>query len=251
MNPLLENLFEEHPVCAGGVSREEFLLVVAGARVKFPRSLLSLYRIVPRTMSRFELSLLQSETLTGVVFTTAYNVRRNLGLDEGEPLSPSALEGYYLHKENEVLTLMVNNTNFASVTAYRARGRRLANPVVFRAGAVPLALVFSSRRKIDTYKEDLEQAREDSTYTRIPPNVAVASKYAGMVLVDVHTPATALLLTAVYGLGENHELRKLSSGDEVAAQAPLAEPMRLDTFREVFEAVKRHIPLTNLERINE
>ncbi|AAC55201.1 MC073R [Molluscum contagiosum virus subtype 1] len=254
MNALFENLFDEDAVCAGSVSREDFLLVVAGAKVKFPRSLLSMYRVVPRTMSRYELALVQSETVTGVVFTTVYNVRRNLGLEEREALSLPALEKYYLDKANDVLTLMVNNTNLEHIAAYRMRSRRLLNPVVFRAGAVPLALVFTSRKKLSIYREDTSQAAEDSTYTKIAANVALAGKYAGLLLLDVHTPGTALMLTAVYGLDDRRELRKLADSTALEnhqQSGALSEAMKLSDFRAVFEGLKKSVPLTNLEMINE
>uniref|UniRef100_A0AAU7E2D0 Core protein VP8 n=1 Tax=Rousettus bat poxvirus TaxID=3141933 RepID=A0AAU7E2D0_9POXV len=254
MKPLFESLFDEDGVVhAGAVMREELLITIAGARVKFPRSLLSMYRILPRTMSRYPLEPMQTEIVTGVVFTTTFNVRRNLGLAQTDALTMQAIDSYYLDKSNEVISLMIANTDMANVTTYRARNRRIANPVIFRVGSAPLVLVLSSRKKLTVYREDTSKASEDNTYTKIAANTAVAARYAGLWLLDVHTPGTALTMTSVYGLDSSGELRKLATNTDIAnyQATPLTTPMRLDDFRGVFDGVKRSIALTNLDMLNE
>lgn len=254
MKPLFESLFDEDDVVyAGVVLREELLITIAGARAKYPRSLLSMYRIMPRTMTRYPLEPVQSEIVTGVVFTTAYNVRRNLGMAPTDELTAQAIDGYYLDKSNEVISLMIANTDMGNVSAYRARNRRIANPIVFRANSAPLVLVFSSRKKLTIYREDTSKASEDNTYSKIGANTALASKYVGIWLLDVHSPATALTMTSIYGIDNNGELRKLTSNSDIDnyQATPLTMPMRLDDFRNVFEGVKRSIALTNLDVLNE
>ncbi|CCD83240.1 virion core protein / single-stranded DNA binding protein [Squirrelpox virus] len=253
MSFVLENLFDEEVTFEAGAvpSRNETQLIIAGSRTKYPRSFLSLFNIVPRTMTRYALELVNTEAITGAAFTTAYNVRRNLGLGE-EPLRIDCLTSYYLDPSNEVLTLMTNNTSLDAVTTVKRRGRRVRNPVVFRQGSVPLLLIFESRKKMGVYREDVSKPAADNAYTAIGDNVVLASKYAGLNLLDVHSPSNSMTLSAVYGVKEG-ELHKLSNDKELTEyqKSALKDPIRMDEFNNLFESVKKSIPLTNISIVNE
>lgn len=248
MAELLALVDMDDPIfCAGFPSYDETLLTIAGARVRFPRSLLSLFHVVPRTMTRYETELVGTEMLVGAVFTTAYNVRRNLGMGE-EPLTMRDLERYFLDSENEVLTLVVNNTDFSHLTGVKKRGRRIPNPVVFRTGSVPLVMVLESRKKVNIYRERTDNQTPDAAYKEVGANLALVTRYAGMQLVDVHTPAGMLSVTAVYGMTADKGLKKLGSDEELAEYQtmPLTDPIRLSDFTKVFDGVKKSIQLTNV-----
>lgn len=89
-------------------------MVIAGAKSKFPRSMLSIFNIVPRTMSKYELELIHNENITGAMFTTMYNIRNNLGLGD-DKLTIEAIENYFLDPNNEVMPLIINNTDMTAV----------------------------------------------------------------------------------------------------------------------------------------
>ncbi|ABA00567.1 virion core protein [Orf virus] len=238
---------EDLAFCAGFPSFDETMLVIAGARVRFPRSLLSLFNVVPRTMTRYETELVGTEMVVGAVFTTAYNVRRNLGLGE-EPVTMRDIEKYFLDSENEVLTLIVHNTDFSAMSGVRRRGgRRIANPVIFRSGSTPLLIVMESRKKTNIYRErTAEQA--NASYREVGSSLALVTRYAGLQLVDVHTPSSVLTVSAVYGFTEDKGLKKLGSDKELAdyQSTPLTDPIRLSDFSNIFDGVKKSIQLTNV-----
>ncbi|ASC55590.1 putative DNA-binding virion core protein VP8-like protein [Seal parapoxvirus] len=247
MAEILALVDDDDPCFFAGVpSFYETMLVIAGARVRFPRSLLSLFHVVPRTMTRYETELVGTETLVGGIFTTAYNVRRNLGLGD-ENVTMRDIERYFLDSENEVLTLVVNNTDFSHMSGVKKRGRRVSNPVIFRSGSVPLLIVLESRKKVNVYRERTSD-QPNSSYREVGSNLALVTRYAGMQLVDVHTPGTVLTVSAVYGVTEEKSLKKLSSDKELAdyQTAPLADPIRLSDFSKLFDGVKKSIQLTNV-----
>ncbi|WZD65657.1 DNA-binding virion core protein VP8 [Bovine papular stomatitis virus] len=243
----LLSLVDADPLfCAGLPSRDETLLVIAGARVRFPRSLLSLFHVVPRTMTRYETELVGTEMLVGAIFSTAYNVRRNLGLGE-DPVTMRDLERYFLDSENEVLTLVVNNTDFSNLSGVKKRGRRIPNPVIFRSGSIPILLVVESRKKVNIYRERITD-QTNSSYKEVGSNLAIVTRYAGLQLVDVHTPSSMLTVSAVYGVTEDKALKKISNDKELAdyQSTPLSDPIRLSDFTKLFDGVKKSIQLTNV-----
>nr|WNT71183.1 MAG: DNA-binding virion core protein VP8 [Equine parapoxvirus]WNT71220.1 MAG: DNA-binding virion core protein VP8 [Equine parapoxvirus] len=230
----------------GFPSAEETALVIAGARVRFPRSLLSLFHVVPRTMTRYETELVGTETLVGGIFTTTYNVRRNLGLGE-DPVTLRDIERYFLDAENEVLTLVVNNSDFGGVAGVRKRGKRVSNPVIFRTGSIPVLIVLESRKPVNIYRE-LTSGPANASYREVGTNMALVTRYAGMTLVDVHTPSGVLAVSAVYGVSDNNSLKKLSTDKDLSEyqSSPLADPIRLSDFVTLFEGVKSSIRLTDV-----
>ncbi|WZD65915.1 DNA-binding virion core protein [Bovine papular stomatitis virus] len=243
----LLSLVDADPLfCAGLPSREETLLVIAGARVRFPRSLLSLFHVVPRTMTRYETELVGTEMLVGAIFSTAYNVRRNLGLGE-DPVTMRDLERYFLDSENEVLTLVVNNTDFYNLSGVKKRGRRIPNPVIFRSGSIPILIVVESRKKVNIYRERMTE-QGNSAYKEVGSNLALVTRYAGLQLVDVHTPGSMLTVSAVYGVTEDKALKKIGNDKELAdyQSTPLSDPIRLSDFTKLFDGVKKSIQLTNV-----
>ncbi|AAR98407.1 ORF050 DNA-binding virion core protein VP8 [Bovine papular stomatitis virus] len=243
----LLSLVDADPLfCAGLPSRDETMLVIAGARVRFPRSLLSLFHVVPRTMTRYETELVGTEMLVGAIFSTAYNVRRNLGLGE-EPVTMRDLERYFLDSENEVLTLVVNNTDFSNLSGVKKRGRRIPNPVIFRSGSIPILMVLESRKKVNIYRERTDE-QANSSYKEVGSNLAIVTRYAGLQLVDVHTPSSMLTVSAVYGVTEDKALKKIGNDKELAdyQSTPLSDPIRLSDFTKLFDGVKKSIQLTNV-----
>lgn len=243
----LLSLVDADPLfCAGLPSRDETMLVIAGARVRFPRSLLSLFHVVPRTMTRYETELVGTEMLVGAIFSTAYNVRRNLGLGE-EPVTMRDLERYFLDSDNEVLTLVVNNTDFSNLSGVKKRGRRIPNPVIFRSGSIPILMVLESRKKVNIYRERTDE-QANSSYKEVGSNLAIVTRYAGLQLVDVHTPSSMLTVSAVYGVTEDKALKKIGNDKELAdyQSTPLSDPIRLSDFTKLFDGVKKSIQLTNV-----
>ncbi|AUI80633.1 DNA-binding virion protein VP8 [White-tailed deer poxvirus] len=248
MSLILENLFDEDIIfCAGSIlDYSDINLIIAGAKVKYPRSFLSIFNITPRNMTKYELELVQTENITGAVFSTAFNIKKNLGIAD-EKLTIEAIESYYLDPNNDVLTLMINNTSLDGVTP-RKRSRRNKNPVLFRQGSVPLFCIFDSRKKIGVYRENMNSPSKDNSYMQIEDNVALVNKYANMSLLDVHSPSASMKLNAVYGFTHKNELRKLVSNKEIEeySRKPLQEPVRLNDFIGLFDSVKKNIPLTNI-----
>ncbi len=255
MSVVLENLFDEDIIYAGSTSIECYFdtqLIIAGARAKYPRSVLSIFNIVPRIVTKYNLDLVQSESITGAVFTTSYNIKRNLGLGD-DPLTMSSIDSYFLDPNNDVLSLMIHNTQLSSLTSRRRRGRRVQNPVVFRHGSIPLLLIFESKKKIDIYRENISTITKDNEYTSVGNNVALINKYAGMSLLDVHTPSSSISLSAVYGFTDGQELRKLSNDKELEEynKKSLDDPIRMKEFTNLFDSVKRNINLTNIPVITD
>ncbi|QHG62623.1 DNA-binding virion core protein [Cetacean poxvirus 1] len=220
---------------------------IAGARAKYPKSFLSIFNIVPRVMTKYDLKLMHNEIITGAVITTAYNVKRNLGICD-ESLKIDSIDNYFLDVNNEVMTLMINNTNLSCVINKKKGGRRVKNPVIFRIGSVPMMLIFESRKKVNIYIEDTTKCTPDNAYVNIGDNIALVNKYAGIYLLDVHTPSANMKLTGLYGFINGQELKKISSDCELDEymKKSLTEPIRMDDFIELFESVKKNIPLTNL-----
>lgn len=126
MSLLLENLIEEDTIFfAGSISEyDDLQMVIAGAKSKFPRSMLSIFNIVPRTMSKYELELIHNENITGAMFTTMYNIRNNLGLGD-DKLTIEAIENYFLDPNNEVMPLIINNTDMTAVIPKKVVGERI------------------------------------------------------------------------------------------------------------------------------
>ncbi|AAF14946.1 m58R [Myxoma virus] len=250
MSLILENLIDDDALfCAGSISDySELELIIAGAKLKYPRSFLSIFNIVPRNMTRYELDLVQTENITGAVFTTVFNIKKNLGILE-EKLTIEAIENYYLDPNNDVLTLMIDNTSLKEISP-RKKSRRTKNPVLFRQGSIPLFFIFESRKKVDIYKENVNKA-VDGSYIKIDDNVALMGKYANMSLLDVHSPSAFMKLNAVYGFTHKNELRKLVSDKEIEEYSgqPLQEPVRLNDFIGLFDGVKKSIPLTSIPSI--
>ncbi|ATI21172.1 ss/dsDNA binding protein [Eastern grey kangaroopox virus] len=251
MNPVFENLFEDEAVCAARVSREQMFQILAGAKSRFPKSLLSMYRIIPRTMTRFQMRLLTTDVVTGIVVTTVYNIKRNAGLAADTVLTMQEIERYYLSKENDVLSLMVGNTSVQDL-ANRKKARRAASQTVFREISSPLILLFNSKKRINVYSEDLS-AETDNTYTKIGANVALLGRYGDAFLLDVHGPGTALILSAVYGLNASLDLTKLASASDLESyqSGSLGRSVDLESFAAVFDSAKKHLQLTNLDMVNE
>ncbi|ABQ43538.1 core protein VP8 [Tanapox virus] len=247
MSLILENLFDDDILFAGSLENnyEYFESIIAGAKVKYPRSFLSIFNIIPRNMTKYELDLVQTENITGAVFTTAFNIKKNLGMGD-EKLTIEAIEGYYLDPNNDILTLMINNTSLSEVVPKR-KSKRNKNPVLFRQGSVPLFFIFESRKKVEIYKENME-SQKDSSYSQINENIALISKYSNMHLLDIHSPSAFMKLNGVYGFTHKNELRKLSSNKEIEeySNKPLQEPVRLNDFINLFDCVKKNIPLTNV-----
>ncbi|AAL69799.1 SPV060 putative DNA-binding virion core protein VP8 [Swinepox virus] len=249
MSLILENLFDEDMIyCAGSniINYDDFDIFIAGAKIKYPRSFLSIFNIIPRNMTRYSLDLIQTENITGAVFTTVFNIKKNLGMTD-ENLTIEAIENYYLDPNNDVITLMINNTSLDFINP-RKKSRRNKNPVLFRQGSVPLFFIFDSRKKVEIYKENIDKMNENNTYTKINDNIALAGKYANLSLLDVHSPSASMKLNAVYGFTHKNELRKLSSDKEIEeySKKPLQEPVRLNDFIGLFDCVKKNIPLTNI-----
>ncbi|ASK51268.1 DNA-binding virion protein [Eptesipox virus] len=252
MSRILENLFDEDMLfCAGSaVDYDNIDIMIAGAKVKYPRSFLSIFNIIPRTMTKYQLELIQTENITGAVFSTAYNIKKNLSMGD-DKLTIEAITNYYLDPNNEVLTLMVNNTSLANVTP-RKKSKRNKNPVVFRQGSVPLLFIFESKKKMSVYKEDPNKLTSDGTYTKISDSIALINKYATMTLADIHTPSVSMKLNAIYGFTHKHELRKLSTNKELDeySKMPLQEPVRLNDFVTLYDSIKKNISLTNIPTID-
>ncbi|AAR07419.1 63R [Yaba monkey tumor virus] len=248
MSLILENLFDDDTLfyAGGSLDYEYFESIIAGAKVRYPRSFLSIFNIIPRNMTKYELELVQTENITGAVFTTAFNIKKNLGMND-ENLTIEAIEGYYLDPNNDILTLMINNTSLMEVVPKR-KSKRNKNPVLFRQGSVPLFFIFESRKKVDIYKENIENKKDSTSYSQIDENIALISKYSNMQLLDVHSPSAFMKLNGVYGFTHKNELRKLSSNKEIEeySNKPLQEPVRLNDFINLFDCVKKNIPLTNV-----
>ncbi|QHR82602.1 DNA-binding virion protein VP8 [Brazilian porcupinepox virus 1] len=247
MSLILENIIDDDILFyAGSIDNNEYSdIVIAGAKVKYPRSFLSIFNILPRNMTKYDLELVQNENITGAVFTTAFNIKKNLGIVD-ENLTIEAIENYYLDPNNDVLTLMIHNTSLDGITP-RKKSRRNKNPVLFRQGSIPLFFIFDSRKKVGIYKENSDKQPNDN-YIKIDDNIALVSKYSNMTLLDVHTPSTSMKLNAVYGFTHKNELRKLSSDKEIDeySKKTLQEPVRLNDFIGLFDCIKKNIPLTNI-----
>ncbi|ANS71152.1 DNA-binding virion core protein [Pteropox virus] len=249
MSLILEHIIDDDSVFSGGAAipcLEDMPIVIAGARVKFPKSMLSLFHIIPRTMSRYNLELVNTENIVGGTFTTAYNIRRNMGITS-DPLTIKLIEKYFLDSANEVLTLMIRNTSFSNLKQFKKKGKRNNNPVIFRSGSSPLLLIIESKTKqISIYKEDT--SKQNDSYTPVGENVALVSKYAGITLLDVHTPSKFMELTAIYGIKGNNTLKKLSTDKDLKEyqESPLSEPVRLNDFINLFESIKQNIPMTSV-----
>ncbi|QRY18949.1 ORF-79 [Teiidae poxvirus 1] len=245
---LLENLFEGKALCAP-VSRDDFFQIIAcGAKSKFPKSLLSIYRIVPRVMTRYTMKLLSTEHVTGVIITTVYNMKKNLSMSAEDKLTKQDMERYFLSKDIEVLNLMTANTSMEDLACGRPRRRnpRRKDPVIFLAVSSPLVLVMTSKKPINTYVPD-KQTDPSSDYVNISPGVAVLENYGNTYLLDVHNPSSILNLSAIYGIDGNMELKKLSNSNDLDTyqSGSLGEAINLRQFTEIFSTIKKHISLTN------
>ncbi|AFH54638.1 EVN093 [Ectromelia virus Naval] len=247
MSLLLENLIEEDTIFfAGSISEyDDLQMVIAGAKSKFPRSMLSIFNIVPRTMSKYELVLIHNENITGAMFTTMYNIRNNLGLGD-DKLTIEAIENYFLDPNNEVMPLIINNTDMTAVIPKKSGRRKNKNMVIFRQGSSPILCIFETRKKINIYKENMESAATE--YTPIGDNKALISKYAGINTLNVYSPSTSMRLNAIYGFTNKNKLEKLSTNKELESysSSPLQEPIRLNDFLGLLECVKKNIPLTDI-----
>nr|WGO62691.1 core protein VP8 [Wadden Sea poxvirus] len=248
MSLIMENLFDDDTFYAGNSNYDTIELIVAGAKIKYPRSFLSIFNIIPRNMTKYDLNLIQTDNITGAVFSTAFNIQKNLNM-LGEKLTIENIENYYLDPNNDILTLMINNTNFDSIIP-KKKSRRNKNPVLFRQGSIPLFFIFESHKKIGIYKEDI--TKQNSSYSQIGDNIALVNKYAGMMLLDIHSPSAFVKLSGVYGFTYKNELRKLSSDKEIEeySKTTLQEPVRLNDFIGLFDSIKKNIPLTDVTTID-
>ncbi|AST09282.1 abundant virion protein VP8 [Murmansk poxvirus] len=246
MSLILENMFEEDTIfCAGSMQDyDELQMIIAGAKAKYPRSMLSIFNIVPRTMTKYNMDMIQNENITGAVFTTMYNVRNNLGLGN-DKLTIEAIENYFLDPNNEVMSLIINNTDISAVIPKKRSRRQNKNMVIFRQGSSPILCIFETRKKINIYKENTTTTTD---YTPIGDNKAVIAKYAGINILNVYSPSSSLRLNAIYGFTNKNKVEKLSTNKELEAYSenPLQEPIRLNDFINVVECVKKNIPLIDI-----
>ncbi|AWU47108.1 DNA-binding virion core protein [Sea otter poxvirus] len=251
MSLILENLFDDESIFFGGCFMYQPLediplTIVSGARARFPKSLLSLFHIIPRTMTRYNIELINSEPIVGSVFTTVYNIKRNIGMGS-EVLTIKHIEKYFLDPANEVLTLMIRNTSFNDLKQFKRKGRKVSSPVVFRQGSAPLLLILESKDKqLGIYREDT--SKQNDAYTSVGTNLALIGKYAGLYLLDIHNPASSMNLTAIYGIQNNNSLKKLTNDKELKEyqESPLTEPVRLKDFINLFDSIKQNIPMTSV-----
>ncbi|AUL80515.1 TL4R [Vaccinia virus] len=205
MSQLLENLIEEDTIFfAGSIAEyDDLQMVIAGGKSKFPRSLLSIFNIVPRTVSKYELELIHSENITEAMFTTMYNIRNNLGLGE-DKLTIDAIENYFLDPNNEVMPLIINNTDMTAVIPKKSGRRKNKNMVICRQGSSPILCIFETRKKINIYKENMESA--STVYTPIGDDNALLSNYAGINILNVYPPSSSIRLNAIYGFTNKNKL---------------------------------------------
>ncbi|APG58280.1 core protein VP8 [BeAn 58058 virus] len=249
MSLILENLFDDDVLFYAGSIKDmtdnDIENMLAGAKIKYPRSFLSIFNIIPRNVTKYELELVQNDNITGAVFTTAFNIKKNLGITD-DKLTIEAIENYYLDPNNDVLTLMTNNTTLDGITP-RKKSRINKNPVLFRQGSVPLFFIFESRKRVDIYRENMNK-QNDNSYVQIDDNIALISKYSNMYLLDVHSPSASMKLNAVYGFTHKNELKKLSTNKEIDdySKRTLQEPVRLNDFTGLFDCIKKNIPLTSI-----
>ncbi|AEN03660.1 abundant virion protein VP8 [Yokapox virus] len=247
MSLILENMIEEDTIfCAGNMNDyDELQMVIAGAKAKYPRSMLSIFNIVPRTMSKYNMEMIQNENITGAVFTTMYNVRNNIGLGN-DKLTIETIENYFLDPNNEVMSLIINNTDMSAVIPKKRSRKQNKNMVIFRQGSSPILCIFETRKKINIYKEDVSSSNND--YMPIGDNKAVISKYAGISILNVYSPSVSLRLNAIYGFTNKNKVEKLSTNKELESYSdnPLQEPIRLNDFIKLVESVKKSIPLIDI-----
>ncbi|AYP74168.1 DNA-binding virion core protein [Fowlpox virus] len=249
MNNLLENLFGDKALCAS-VTREELLeIIAAGARYKFPKSLLSIYKIVPKLMTRYPMKLINNESISGVVITTVYNLKKNMSIGEKTKLTKQDIEKYYLDKSIEVLNLMISNTSVEDLACGRQRRKRSArrkDPVIFLSVSAPIIVLMTSKKPVSTFVQDKE-SDPNNDYVNISPGIAVLESYGNTHLLDVHNPSAVLTISAVYGLDSNMELKKLTTAAEIEnyQNTNIGKPIDLKKFTEIFSAIKKHLSLSN------
>ncbi|AAF44475.1 DNA-binding virion core protein [Fowlpox virus] len=246
---LLENLFGEKALCAQ-VTRDQLLeIIAAGARSKFPKSLLSMYRVTPRVMTRYPLKLITNESITGVVITTVYNLKKNLNIPQNNKLTTQDIERYYLDKSVEVINLMVGNTSLGDLACGRPRRTKSSkkkDPVIFLGISAPLILVMNSKKSINTYIQD-KKSDPSSDYVNINPGIGVLENYGNTYLLDIHNPSSVLTISTIYGLDNNMELKKLSTASEIDAyqDVNIGKSVDLKKFNEIFNTMKKHLSLSN------
>ncbi|UOX38572.1 DNA binding virion core protein [Finch poxvirus] len=249
MNNLFENLFGDKALCAAVTREQLFDIVAAGARYKFPKSLLSIYKIVPKIMTRYPMKLLTNESISGVVITTVYNLKKNLSIPDKTKLTKQDIEKYYLDKNIEVLNLMVSNTSVEDLACGRQRRKRTAKrkePVIFLGVSAPIIVLMTSKKAVNTYVQDKE-SDPSTDYVNITPGIAVLENYGNTRLLDVHNPSAVLTVSAVYGLDSNMELKKLSTVAEMEnyQNTNIGKPIDLKKFTEIFSTIKKHLSLSN------
>ncbi|ARE67685.1 SWPV1-152 [Shearwaterpox virus] len=250
MNNLLENLFGDSKALCTTVTREQlFEIIAAGARYKSPKSVLSIYKIVPKLMTRYPMKLLTNESISGAVITTVYNLKKSMSIPEKTKLTKQDIERYYLDKSIEVLNLMVSNTSFEDLSCGRQRRKRSAkkkDPVIFLGISAPIIILMTSKKAVNTYVQDKE-SEPGADYVNITPGIAVLESYGNTHLLDVHNPSAVLTVSAVYGLDSNMELKKLTTVSEMEnyQNTSIGKPIDLKKFTEIFSTIKKHLSLSN------
>ncbi|QGT47205.1 ORF122 [Saltwater crocodilepox virus] len=243
MNPFYEDLFEDD--CAEALSaRQDYeCLFASGAKLRYPKSFLSIYRVVPRNTSKYRMQKLTTETLVGFTMTTLESVRKSLNVPT---VTAQQIEEYFL--DSDVVTLAVGNTDLSKLGNYKKRSRA-KNPVMYRKGSAPVLLVFRSKRKIDVMIEDREETT--GAYARHEAG-AVANTYLQTSFIDVYEPTDQLTLDAVYGVpGSDLSLVKLEGKSlEKYQVAGIQESITLSEFKEVFSSAKKNIGVSNFIQLN-
>ncbi|ABJ08984.1 DNA-binding virion core protein [Nile crocodilepox virus] len=243
MNPFYENLFEDDCVEALLARQDYEGLFASGAKLRYPKSFLSIYRVVPRNTSKYRLRKLATETLVGFAMTTMESVRKSLNVTTA---TAQQVEEYFL--DNDVVTLAVGNTDVSKLGSYKKRSRA-KNPVVYRKSSAPVLLVFRSKNKMDVMIEDREETT--GTYARHEAG-AVVNTYLQTNFIDVYDPADQLTLDAVYGVpGSDLSLVKMEGKALEKYQVTgIQESITLSEFKELFSSAKKNIGVSNFIQLN-
>ncbi|ALA62468.1 DNA-binding virion core protein [Turkeypox virus] len=246
----LENLFGEKALCVPMNREHIFQIIACGAKLKFPKSLLSMYKIIPRMMTKYPMKLVSNESITGVVITTTYNLKKNLSIPAENKLTKQDIETYYLNKNIEVLNLMIGNTSVKDLSCEKPKPRASKNkrkePTIFLGIASPLILVMTSKKPVNVYVID-KKSEPTADYVNITPGTAILETYGNTQLLDIHSPGSVLNISAIYGLDANMELKKLNTVNEIEnyQTTTIGKAVDLKKFIELFANIKKYLSLSN------
>jgi len=185
-------------------SREEMLQLFASGpvrqRIKFPRSILSIYKYKPSTRSRYQVKEEVIPNLVTYIITSMEHISKSTNKDD---LNVIDITNYYLGSDtnnneykNDVIPMLCGNTVINK--AYRSKGDEV--PIAYTASKRPIILTFSAKN----YKVGIQQVNEPKAEERKEyKNIAMIRVFkiygTKIILLDVIKPE-GFKLTNIYGI---------------------------------------------------